>query len=138
MIRGGGRGGNGYGGENGVFWKLPVVRSKELGKLGPGVGLGAGCGVGLGVGLFGGAGVGLGFPGLSLGFGVGAGCGVGLGFGYGLGRGVATDEYRRYSNVGNSNGTLLSQDHLISLVDELVENTKKLVRATSKSIEKWR
>ncbi|CAA7404579.1 unnamed protein product [Spirodela intermedia] len=126
------------GGEKGVFWRLPVVRSKELGKLGPGVGIGAGCGVGLGLGLFGGAGVGLGFPGLSLGFGVGAGCGVGLGFGYGVGRGVAVDENRRHSNMGNATGTFLSEDYLNSLVDELVENTKKLARATSKTVEKWR
>lgn len=47
-----------------------------------------------------GTGFGPGFPGLQLGFGLGAGCGIGLGFGYGAGRGIAHDEYRKYSNVG--------------------------------------
>ncbi|KAK8970896.1 hypothetical protein KSP40_PGU011475 [Platanthera guangdongensis] len=41
------------GGNKGLLWRLPVVKSKEIGKLGPGIGFGAGCGVGLGVGLFG-------------------------------------------------------------------------------------
>ncbi|KAJ8765882.1 hypothetical protein K2173_020398 [Erythroxylum novogranatense] len=83
---------NGYGAgrseeeEKGLLWKLPEVRLKDLGKVGPGFGLGAGCGIGFGVGLFG--------------FGVGASCGVGYGFGYGVGRGVAHDDKRRYSNIG--------------------------------------
>ena len=47
-----------------------------------------------------GTGFGAGFPGLQLGFGLGAGCGIGVGFGYGVGRGVAHDEYRKYTNVG--------------------------------------
>lgn len=38
---------------------------------------------------------------MQLGFGIGAGCGVGVGFGYGVGRGIAHDDNRRYSNVGN-------------------------------------
>lgn len=48
-----------------------------------------------------GVGFGPGIPGLQVGIGFGAGCGVGLGFGYGVGRGIAYDENRRYSNVGN-------------------------------------
>lgn len=38
----------------GLLWKLPQLRSKQLGKLGPAFGLGAGCGLGLGIGLLGG------------------------------------------------------------------------------------
>lgn len=38
----------------GTLWKLPVVRSKQFGKLGPGFGLGFGCGFGFGAGLLGG------------------------------------------------------------------------------------
>ncbi|XP_043718687.1 protein TRIGALACTOSYLDIACYLGLYCEROL 5, chloroplastic [Telopea speciosissima] len=119
--------------EKGWLWKLPVLKSKHLGKLGPGFGLGAGCGFGLGVGFLGGVGVGPGIPGLQIGFGVGAGCGVGLGFGYGIGRGVAHDEYRRHTNVG-----LPSQGEIGALIDEVVINTKKLIRVTSKEIDKWR
>ncbi|GAV71993.1 hypothetical protein CFOL_v3_15482 [Cephalotus follicularis] len=127
--------------DRGLVWKLPSLQLKELGKLGPAFGLGAGCGLGFGVGLIGGAGFGPGIPGLQLGFGLGAGCGVGLGFGYGMGRGMAHDEYRRYSNVGklfNRPGRLPSQDDIGTLIDELVINTKKLVRATSREIDKWR
>ncbi|KAJ4953638.1 hypothetical protein NE237_030470 [Protea cynaroides] len=127
--------------EKGLLWKLPVLKSKNLGKLGPGFGLGAGCGFGIGLGLLGGVGLGPGIPGLQLGFGVGAGCGVGLGFGYGVGRGVAHDEYRRYSNVGqlfHSSRNLPSQDEIGALIDEVVIHTKKLIRATSKEIDKWR
>ncbi|MFS7951597.1 hypothetical protein Hanom_Chr07g00597021 [Helianthus anomalus] len=40
--------------DNGLLWKLPVVYSNKLGKLGPAFGLGAGCGVGFGVGMIGG------------------------------------------------------------------------------------
>lgn len=48
-----------------------------------------------------GVGIGPGIPGLQVAIGVGAGCGVGLGFGYGAGKGVARDDTRKYSNVGN-------------------------------------
>lgn len=48
-----------------------------------------------------GAGFGPGIPGFQVGLGFGVGCGVGLGFGYGVGKGIAQDENRRYSNVGN-------------------------------------
>ncbi|KAK1386794.1 chorion class B protein L11 [Heracleum sosnowskyi] len=127
--------------EKGLLWKLPSVNSKNLGKLGPAFGIGVGCGVGFGVGLLGGTGFGAGFPGLQLGFGLGAGCGVGLGFGYGVGRGVAHDEYRKYTNVGkifNTHGHLPVQDEIGTLIDDLVVNTKKLIRATSKEVDKWR
>ena len=40
--------------EKGLLWKLPEVRFKDFGKVGPAFGLGAGCGVGFGVGLVGG------------------------------------------------------------------------------------
>lgn len=40
--------------ERGLLWRLPVVRTKDLGKLGPGFAVGAGCGLGFGVGLLGG------------------------------------------------------------------------------------
>ncbi|RVW83575.1 hypothetical protein CK203_039326 [Vitis vinifera] len=142
-------------GEKGLLWKLPVLKSKQVGKLGPGFGFGAGCGIGLGVGLLGvairqsmvywrgfsrGIGFGPGIPGLQLGVGFGAGCGVGLGFGYGVGRGVAHDEYRRYSNVGKlfKGRDLPTQDDVGVLVDEVVRNTKKLIKATEREIEKWR
>uniref|UniRef100_A0A0D9XQQ8 Glycine-rich protein n=1 Tax=Leersia perrieri TaxID=77586 RepID=A0A0D9XQQ8_9ORYZ len=123
-----------------LLWRLPEVASTELGKIGPAFGLGIGCGAGAGVGFFGGAGLGYGFPGLTLGFGVGAGCGVGFGFGYGLGKGIAYDENKRYSNVGKmfQEAPSLPVDTVAGLVDELVVNTKKFVRATSKEIEKWR
>ncbi|XP_022861506.1 keratin, type I cytoskeletal 12 [Olea europaea var. sylvestris] len=127
--------------EKGLFWKLPVMKSKQLGKLGPAFGIGAGCGFGFAVGLVGGAGFGPGIPGLQLGFGFGAGCGIGLGFGYGVGRGIAYDENRRYSNVGklfNDRGNLPNQDDISDLIDEIVVNTKKLMKATSREVEKWR
>ncbi|KAL5703988.1 hypothetical protein ACHQM5_022472 [Ranunculus cassubicifolius] len=127
--------------EKGLLWKLPVVKSKQFGKVGPGFGFGAGCGIGLGFGLMGGAGIGPGFPGLQFGFGIGAGCGIGLGFGYGVGKGGARDENRKYTNLGKlfqSDGYLPSQDELGALIDDLVVNTKKVIRATSKEIEKWR
>ncbi|KAJ6291737.1 hypothetical protein OIU76_023760 [Salix suchowensis] len=88
--------------EKGLLWKLPEVRFKEFGKVGPAFGFGAGCGVGFGVGLVGGVGIGPGIPGLQFGLGLGAGCGIGYGFGYGVGRGVAHDEKRRYSNAGKN------------------------------------
>ncbi|KAL8482330.1 hypothetical protein ACS0TY_028486 [Phlomoides rotata] len=86
--------------EKGLLWKLPSLKSRQLGSLGPAFGVGAGCGVGFSLGLIGGTGFGPGIPGLQLGFGFGAGCGIGVGFGYGLGRGIAYDANRRYSNVG--------------------------------------
>ncbi|WCJ28754.1 glycine-rich protein [Euphorbia peplus] len=88
--------------EKGLLWKLPELKLKDIGKVGPAFGLGGGCGVGFGVGLVGGFGIGPGIPGLQLGFGFGAGCGIGYGFGYGVGTGIAHDQYRRYSNVGKS------------------------------------
>ncbi|RWW64611.1 hypothetical protein BHE74_00028147 [Ensete ventricosum] len=63
----------------GFVWKLPVVKTDDLGKLGPGAG----------------------FPGLRFGIGAGAGCGIGLGFGYGMGKGVAFDDDNgKHTNVG--------------------------------------
>lgn len=59
-----------------------------------------------------GVGLGPGIPGMQVGFGFGAGCGVGLGFGYGVGKGIAQDEYRKYSNVGNpfrGSGSIISE-----------------------------
>ncbi|KAJ1262955.1 hypothetical protein BS78_09G147900 [Paspalum vaginatum] len=131
----------GGGGRRGAWWVLPPARSRVLGKLGPSFGVGAGCGVGVGFGLIGGAGVGSGFHGLSLGFGFGAGCGIGIGFGYGFGKGVVYDENGRYSNIGTSTQKSKgppSEDQIDILVDELIENTKKLIKATSKEIDKWR
>ncbi|EXC32490.1 hypothetical protein L484_012657 [Morus notabilis] len=128
-------------GEKGLPWKLPAIKSKHLGKVGPAFGVGAGCGVGVGVGVLGGAGFGPGIPGLQVGFGVGVGCGVGVGFGYGLGRGVAQDGNRRYSNIANLNSAssnFPTRDEIGVLIDELVDNTKKLVRATSREFDKWR
>ncbi|ERM99770.1 hypothetical protein AMTRI_Chr11g158760 [Amborella trichopoda] len=133
--------GDDIGNDKGLLWRLPVMKSKQLGKLGPGFGYGTGCGFGFGLGLFGGAGLGIGFPGLQFGFGLGGGCGVGLGFGYGVGRGVAYDEYSRYSNVGklfNGHGNLPSEEQIGALVDELALNTKKLIDATAKQIDKWK
>ncbi|KAL5538259.1 hypothetical protein UlMin_027754 [Ulmus minor] len=127
--------------EKGLVWKLPEIKSKHLGKLGPAFGVGAGCGVGFGIGLLGGAGFGPGIPGLQVGFGLGIGCGVGVGFGYGLGRGIAQDHNRTFSNVANlynASANFPTQDEIGALIDELVDNTKKLARATSKEIDKWR
>ncbi|CAL0303533.1 unnamed protein product [Lupinus luteus] len=126
--------------EKGLVWKLPVLISKDFGKLGPAFGFGAGCGLGFGVGLLGGVGICPGISGLQVGFGFGAGCGVGLGFGYGIGRGIAQDEYRRYSNVGNpfrSSANIFYEDDITAIMDDLVINTKRLMRATSKETEKW-
>ncbi|KAK7268964.1 hypothetical protein RIF29_21676 [Crotalaria pallida] len=130
------------GGEKkGLVWKLPELKSNDFGKVGPAFGLGAGCGLGFGVGLLGGVGFGPGIPGFQVGVGLGAGCGVGLGFGYGVGKGIAQDENRRYSNVGTSfppSVKIPSQDDITALVDELVENTKKLIAVTSREVDKWR
>ncbi|KAM7280398.1 hypothetical protein ACFE04_007532 [Oxalis oulophora] len=125
----------------GLLWKLPEVRIKDLGKVGPAFGLGAGCGIGFGFGLLGGAGIGPGIPGLQLGFGLGVGCGVGFGFGYGLGKGVARDQFRRYSNVGkliHRPTNFPSPDEVNALLDELVSQTKRIANATSRELEKWR
>ena len=127
--------------DKGLIWKLPELKIKDFGKLGPAFGTGVGCGVGFGLGLVGGVGIGPGFPGMQLGMGLGAGCGIGMGFGYGVGMGVAHDANRKYSNSGklfNSPGYLPSQDEIGAIVDELVLNTKKMVRATSREIDKWR
>ncbi|XP_065851739.1 uncharacterized protein [Euphorbia lathyris] len=137
---------NGYGRsdddeEKGLLWKLPEVKFKDFGKVGPAFGLGAGCGVGFGVGLVGGFGIGPGIPGMQLGFGFGAGCGIGYGFGYGVGKGIAHDQNRRYSSIGNSFNSprnVPTRHEISALVDELVVNTKKLVQVTSKEIEKWK
>ncbi|XP_062227933.1 protein TRIGALACTOSYLDIACYLGLYCEROL 5, chloroplastic-like [Phragmites australis] len=125
----------------GPLWRLPAARSGALGKLGPAFGIGAGCGVGVGVGLIGAAGTGAGFPGLQLGFGAGAGCGIGIGFGYGFGKGIAYDEKGRYSNIRRSfrNSRILPADEEFDILfDELMESTRKLIKATSKEIDKWR
>ncbi|XP_055816668.1 uncharacterized protein LOC129886139 [Solanum dulcamara] len=129
--------------EKGLIWKLPIVKSKHLGKIGPGFGFGIGCGFGIGIGLIGGTGFGPGLPGLQLGFGLGAGCGIGVGFGYAVGRGYAYDDNRRYSNVGKvfnrpANANFLNQDEVGQLLDEIVVNTKKLIKATTQELDKWR
>ncbi|KAJ1703776.1 Glycine-rich protein [Rhynchospora pubera] len=135
----------GYNGrrDRGVLWTLlPELKSRDLGKLGPAFGYGVGCGAGFGIGLIGGVGIGAGFPGLQFGFGLGAGCGVGIGFGYGAGKGVAYDEYRRYSNVGKllhrAPRSSSSQDEIDELVNEVLENTRRLLQAASREIDKWR
>ncbi|KAJ0977206.1 hypothetical protein J5N97_012680 [Dioscorea zingiberensis] len=128
-------------GDKGLLWRLPVVKTQDLGKLGPGFGIGAGCGVGFGFGLMGGAALGAGVPGLQLGFGLGAGCGIGVGFGYGFGRGIAYDENRKYSNVGKLFGRPLNLSNLNDvepILDELVINTKKLIKAAKREMDKWR
>lgn len=40
--------------DKGLLWKLPQVRIKDVGKVGPAFGLGFGCGFGFGAGLIGG------------------------------------------------------------------------------------
>ncbi|XP_021775308.1 uncharacterized protein LOC110739153 [Chenopodium quinoa] len=126
--------------DKGLLWKLPEIQTKDFGKIGPAFSFGAGCGFGFGLGVIGGFGIGPGIPGLQLGLGVGAGCGVGLGFGYGVGRGVAYDDRKRYSNIGRPfNGSYVpSHNEVGALVDELVINTKKLMVAASKEMDKWR
>ncbi|XP_054794214.1 uncharacterized protein LOC129299767 [Prosopis cineraria] len=119
------------------IWKLPVVNPKDFGKVGPAFGAGAGCGLGFG----GGMGIGPGIPGFRVGFGFGAGCGIGLGFGYGVGKGIAQDESRRYSNVGDpfhGSRTIPSEDDITGLADEHVMNGKKLIKVTAKEFDKWR
>ncbi|GAA0162294.1 hypothetical protein LIER_18417 [Lithospermum erythrorhizon] len=130
--------------EKGLLWsKLPVLKSNNLGRLGPAIGIGAGCGFGFALGLIGGTGFGPGIPGMQLGFGFGAGCGIGVGFGYGVGKGIAYDDVRRYSNVGKVfRGAPSSfppiQDELGALFDEIVVNTKRLIKVTSREVDKWR
>ncbi|CAN8246641.1 unnamed protein product [Cochlearia groenlandica] len=119
--------------DKGLLWKLPQIRIRDVGKVGPALGLGLGCGFGFGAGLIGGLGFGPGVPGLQFGLGFGAGCGIGVGFGYGVGRGAAYDHSRSYHNVGKP-----SLDEVDSLIDELVVSTKRFVKATSKEIDKWR
>ncbi|KAG0554320.1 hypothetical protein M758_12G084700 [Ceratodon purpureus] len=115
----------------GMLWRLPKLRSRDWGTLGPAFGYGIGCGVGLGAGIVGGAGIGLGFPGLQVGFGVGAGCGVGVGFGYGLGKGRAYDENGTYSNVGRlpkRSGRSIagsSGAEIGAIIDDLVTGVKR-------------
>jgi len=41
--------------DKGLLWKLPVIKSDQLGKVGPAFGIGAGCGLGFGAGLLGGS-----------------------------------------------------------------------------------
>jgi len=41
--------------DKGFLWNLPVVKSDQLGKVGPAFGFGAGCGLGFGAGLLGGS-----------------------------------------------------------------------------------
>ncbi|KAK4707807.1 hypothetical protein R3W88_028732 [Solanum pinnatisectum] len=132
---------NGGDEEKGLIWKLPIVKSKHLGKMGPGFGIGVGCGFGIGIGLIGGAGFGPGLPGLQLGFGLGAGCGIGVGFGYAVGRGYAYDDNRRYSNAGNVFNRPVSfpnHDVVGQLLDEIVTNTKKLIKTTTQELDKWK
>ncbi|KAF7032075.1 hypothetical protein CFC21_043297 [Triticum aestivum] len=88
-----------------------------------------------------GAGIGAGFPGLQLGFGAGAGCGIGIGFGYGFGKGIAYDENGKYSNIRRSfqnTGSLPYDQEFDILFDEVMESTRKLIKATTKEIDKWR
>ncbi|KAH7443773.1 hypothetical protein KP509_02G050300 [Ceratopteris richardii] len=82
-----------------ILWKLPVMYSTDLGRLGPGFGCGVGFGFGIGFGIIGGAGIGFGLPGLQFGFGFGAGFGFGVGFGYGIGKGLAYDEHGKHCNL---------------------------------------
>ncbi|KAM0940165.1 hypothetical protein DsansV1_C19g0161021 [Dioscorea sansibarensis] len=127
--------------DRGLLWRLPVVKTQDLGKLGPAFGIGAGCGVGFGFGLFGGAALGAGVPGFKLGFGLGAGCGIGMGFGYGAGRGIAYDDKRKYSNVGKLLGRPWNRANLEGMepmLDEFFMNTKKLIRAAKREMGKWR
>ncbi|KAL6614042.1 hypothetical protein ACP70R_036312 [Stipagrostis hirtigluma subsp. patula] len=87
------------------------------------------------------AGIGAGFPGLQLGFGAGAGCGIGIGFGYAFGKGIAYDENGKYSNIRRpfQNSRILPSDEEFDILfDELMESTRRLIKATSKEIEKWR
>ncbi|KAL0437871.1 UNVERIFIED_CONTAM: hypothetical protein Slati_2270100 [Sesamum latifolium] len=127
--------------EKGLLWKLPAVKSKQLGSLDLPLALALAAGLVSPSGSLEGTGFGPGIPGLQLGFGLGAGCGVGLGFGYGVGRGIAYDENRRYTNVGkffHNRGDFPVQHEIGALVDDLVLSAKKLIQATSREVDKWR
>lgn len=119
----------------GILWKLPVVKNKDLGKLGPGFGAGVGCGVGLSGGVC--FGFETGFPGLQIGFGVGGGCGIGIGFGYGVGRGVGYDERKKYSNAGKmfgNTGNLLPGTQLSTLLEDIAGFTERQIACARKQI----
>lgn len=124
-----------------LLWRLPALRTPDLGKLGPGFGYGIGCGIGVGAGLVGGAGLGFGFPGLQFGVGLGAGCGVGIGFGYGLGRGRAYDEYGRHSNLGkltHRRGEGSTGAEIGSIIDDFVAGLQKAFESLDKGLGKGR
>ncbi|KAF5936560.1 hypothetical protein HYC85_024066 [Camellia sinensis] len=62
-----------------------------------------------------------------------------------MGRGISYDDSQRYSNVGkffkgkaSLSSNLPSQDEIGALIDELVMNTKTLIKATSTQVDKWR
>lgn len=119
----------------GLLWKLPVIRTPELGKLGPGFGYGVGCGFGIGAGVVGGAGLGFGFPGLQFGVGLGAGCGIGIGFGYGLGRGRAYDENGSHSNIGklsHKRGEDTPGAEIGAIIDDFVSGLKQAFESFDK------
>ncbi|KAF8105959.1 hypothetical protein N665_0150s0009 [Sinapis alba] len=84
--------------DKGLLWKLPQVRIKDVGKVGPAFGLVFGCGFGFGAGLI--EDSNQEFLDYSLVLGFGADCGIGVGFGYGIGRGAAYDHSRSYYNIG--------------------------------------
>ncbi|KAG7025114.1 hypothetical protein SDJN02_13937 [Cucurbita argyrosperma subsp. argyrosperma] len=115
--------------ESGMLWKLPVLKSSRIGRLGPAFGLGVGCGVGFGIGLVGG------FL-LQLGFGVlVSGCGLGLGFGYAIEELLLFCHQETFLDF---HFYFISRDEIGALVDELALNTKKLIRVTAQEIDKWK
>ncbi|KAH7282387.1 hypothetical protein KP509_35G028200 [Ceratopteris richardii] len=125
--------------DKGLLWRLPVVRTPELGKLGPGFGYGIGCGAGLGVGIIGGAGLGFGFPGLHFGAGLGAGCGVGIGFGYGLGKGISYDENGRHSNIPKlRRGDGSTGSEIGGIIDDFFSSVKQAFDNLERDISKRR
>ncbi|KAM1242615.1 hypothetical protein ACFX2G_034953 [Malus domestica] len=101
--------------EKGLLWKLPILGTQQLGKVGPAFGLDGGCGLGFGIGFLGGAGFGPGIPGLQVGL------------------GLVLD-----TGISPASRDLPTHDDIGALVEELVDNTKKLFRATTKEIDKWR
>eukprot|EP00252_Welwitschia_mirabilis_P006437 TRINITY_DN17320_c0_g1_i1.p1 TRINITY_DN17320_c0_g1~~TRINITY_DN17320_c0_g1_i1.p1 ORF type:complete len:154 (+),score=28.80 TRINITY_DN17320_c0_g1_i1:342-803(+) len=124
--------------------KLPLVQSRDHGKIGPAVGFGIGCGVGLGAGLFTGAGPTVGIHGMPFRIGAGAGCGLGLGIGYGAGRGWAKDENGNHNNVQrlfkkgrNGERVEISLDEFITtMMNDLINSTTKACEAIAREIEK--
>lgn len=42
------------------------------------------------------------------------------------------------SDVSGNWVLLASRDEIVSYIDEIIVNTKKLIKATSKEMEKWR